>query len=289
MTRLELGLTGDLGEMVFPDVLDVLMSGYDLLTRVQQEILGERADDVQWTLTGLRQGSAVTVLEARPTELVQADDLDRVAHASTQGTRSLTAGATVPPAYFDQAALESYRDMVLRLRRANVGDLVVRGPHDEAPAVVIGREEHELPEPVRRLDARYVTTGSVMGMVKAINLHGRREVTLWSDLDRARVVVTFPERLYSRLHDALRHRVEASGRTHRGREWPPDSVATRRYRGPIRHWQRVAHARVPRRLDERHDTWAPATGMAGAQSPCNGTWVTLGRENCGVRLGEPWV
>ncbi len=211
MTRLELGLTGDLGEMVFPDVLDVLMSGYDLLTRVQQEILGERADDVQWTLTGLRQGSAVTVLEARPTELVQADDLERVAHAYTQGTRSLTAGATVPPAYFDQAALESYRDMVLHLRRANVGDLVVRGPHDEPPAVVTGREAHELPEPVRRLDARYVTTGSVTGMVEAINLHGKREVTLWSDLDRARVVVTFPERLYSRVHDALRHRVEASG------------------------------------------------------------------------------
>ena len=45
----------------------------------------------------------------------------------------------------------------------------------------------------------------------AINLHGRREATLYDDLDGARVVLSFGEQLVERIRGALRRRVEATG------------------------------------------------------------------------------
>jgi hypothetical protein len=53
--------------------------------------------------------------------------------------------------------------------------------------------------------------GSVIGRVVAINLHGRREATLYDDLDGARVVLSFGEQLVEQIRSALRRRVEALG------------------------------------------------------------------------------
>ncbi len=53
--------------------------------------------------------------------------------------------------------------------------------------------------------------GSVTGRLESLNVPGRREASLWNELDQRRVVVSFVERDYERVHRALRQRVEAFG------------------------------------------------------------------------------
>jgi hypothetical protein len=97
------------------------------------------------------------------------------------------------------------------LRRAPVGDLVATTPSHDIGIVARGAAEDALPPVLRRLDERFTALGSIIGRAEAINLHDKREMTIWSELDGARVRVSFPERLYGEVHAALRHRVEAIG------------------------------------------------------------------------------
>lgn len=209
MTDLELKLTGQLGELDFAGALVTLQHGYQLLLGVQRQVLGQRSVHVRWVLTGLREGSAVTLLRGVSLEAdVSEQDLGTVVDAYTTGTAALSAGTAEPPRYFDVVALEAYKILTDDLKRYQVGDLVATAPGRE-PATVPA--EVELPPPVKRLDERYSVQGTVIGRIEAINLHDRREVTLWNDLDGARVRTTFSEHLYPAVKAALRHRVEASG------------------------------------------------------------------------------
>jgi hypothetical protein len=45
--------------------------------------------------------------------------------------------------------------------------------------------------------------------LESLNVHGRREASVWNELDQRRVVISFPEAFYGRVHLALRQRVEA--------------------------------------------------------------------------------
>jgi len=211
MTEIEFTLTGTLGVMTFPDVLAALQRGYDVLVAVQRQVLGEGARDVSWSLTDLRPGSAATRLRASGSSRVTDDDLERVVDAFADGTRALLGGADVPPPFFDAAALAAYRDLVRELRQGRVGDLMASAPGREIGAVAVAAADDAFPPVLRRLDERFTVLGSVIGRIEAINMHEKREMALWSDLDEARVRVSFPERLYSTVHAALRRRVEAIG------------------------------------------------------------------------------
>jgi hypothetical protein len=209
--EIEFTLTGSLGVMTFPDVLAALQRGYDVLVAVQRQVLGERAREVRWSLTDLRPGSAATRLRASGSSQVTDLDLEQVVDAFADGTQALLRGAEVPPPFFDTAALAAYRDLVRELRQGRVGDLVAVTPGGDIHTVAIAVAEDAFPPVLRRLDERFTVLGSVIGRIEAINLHEKREVTLWSDLDEARVRVSFPEQMYGAVHAALRHRVEAIG------------------------------------------------------------------------------
>ncbi len=208
MASVELRVTGDLGEMEFPAVLSLLSKGYDLLVGVQSEVLGSRAGSVRWTLLGLREGSAGTLLQAEPTPDVSEEDLIRVVEAYRSGTEQLAAGTQEPPPFFGATALRSYRELTSELRARSVGDFVV--VTSELISVVLPADA-PTPPALRHLDEVLEVQGSVIGRIEAINLHGRREATLWSELDGVRVVARFPEALYEQVHAALRRRVEAVG------------------------------------------------------------------------------
>ena len=208
MASVELRVTGDLGEMEFPAVLSLLQKGYALLVGVQTEVLGTRAASVRWTLVGLREGSAGTVLKAAPTAEVSDEDLSRVIEAYRSGAAELTAGAEEPPPFYGTAALRSYRELTSELRASSVGDFVVVTDQLEPLVVPV---DAPTPPVLRRLEEVFEVEGSVVGRIEAINLHERREATLWSELDGVRVVVRFPEALYDQVHAALRQRVEGIG------------------------------------------------------------------------------
>lgn len=61
------------------------------------------------------------------------------------------------------------------------------------------------------IPAPHHVIGSVIGTLESLNVHGKREASLYNELDRRRVVVSFPEVDYTRVHAALRRRVEIFG------------------------------------------------------------------------------
>ncbi|MGZ4532750.1 MAG: hypothetical protein ACXVXP_10405 [Mycobacteriaceae bacterium] len=209
MTDLEFKLTGDLGVLDFMGALVTLQRGHELLLGVQRQVLGRRAGHVRWVLADLDAGSAVTALHGVPLEGdVTDEDLGVVVGAFTSGTDALAHGADEPPRYFDDSVLEAYKNLVTDLQKYQVGDLVATTPGREPVSVPASAV---LPPAVVRLEERFTVQGTVIGRIEAINLHERREMTLWSELDASRVRVTFPERLYPAVHAALRCRVEAAG------------------------------------------------------------------------------
>jgi hypothetical protein len=222
--EIEFTLTGSLGVMTFPAVLAALQRGYDVLVAVQRQVLGERARDVRWSLTDLRSGSAATRLRAAGTSQVADHDLERVVDAFSDGTAALLRGAEVSPPFFDTGALTAYRELLRELRQSRVGDLVASTPGRENRTVAVAVAEDAFAPVLRQLDERSTVLSSVIGRIEAINLHEKREVTLWSDLDDARVRVSFPERLYPEVHAALRHRVEAIGEVTEDADGRPLSV-----------------------------------------------------------------
>jgi hypothetical protein len=209
VTRVRLDLGG--AEIEFDAVLHAMRGALDVLLKVQGEVLGPKARGVRWVVVGLRDGSAIAELEARPDrDDVDDDLLGRVADAYVRGIRQWADDPSLPPPYFDYDAVEGLRGLAAALRRYGTGPLTA--VHLDAPTQPQGSVQPmefevlgpEVPEAQR-------SPGSVIGRIDAINLHDRREATLYDEVDRARVVLTFGEDLVERVRLALRHRVEASG------------------------------------------------------------------------------
>jgi hypothetical protein len=214
VTRVRLDLDG--ADMDFDGVLRAMRGAYDVLLEVQGQVLGPSAvPRVHWILIGLRSGSAVAELEARPEDTVTADLVDRVADAYVQGIRQWVHDPSVPPPYFNYDAVTRLRDVAIGLGRYGTGALTA--VHVDAPAQPRGvlppmEPDESLPDVVSiRLAQPEKARGSVIGRIEAINLHERREATLYDEVDHARVVLTFSEDMFEQVRRALRRRVEASG------------------------------------------------------------------------------
>jgi hypothetical protein len=208
VTRLRLDLGGT--EMEFDGVLRAMRGAYDVLRKVQGQVLGPRAARVHWVLVGLRDGSAVAELEARPEGEVSGELVERVADAYVDGIRQWADDPSIRPPYFDFDAVEALRDLAIALRRYGIGSLTT--VHVDAPTQPQGVVPPMEPDD-QLTDAAEAqrALGSVIGRIDAINLHEKREATLWDEVDHARVVLTFPEDMVEQVRQALRRRVEASG------------------------------------------------------------------------------
>jgi hypothetical protein len=214
MTRVRLDLGGN--DLEFDGVLRAMESAYGVLRKVQVKVLGPTdAPKVHWVVVDLRIGSAGVELEARPEDEGQALLIDQVAEAYVHGIQQWSLnGGGAPPPFFDEDSLQELQHLAIELGRYGTGEFVVT--HSDGsmqPQGVV--QPLEPAEPLQELDQFLagVTTvrGSVIGRVDAINLHGRREATLYDDLDGARVVLSFGEQLVERIRGALRRRVEATG------------------------------------------------------------------------------
>jgi len=80
---LRLGVTGELGQMDYPAVLNALQGGYDLLQRTAHRVLGDRADALRWQLTGVLEGSVMTLVRTTETDEVTGRELYEIAETYT--------------------------------------------------------------------------------------------------------------------------------------------------------------------------------------------------------------
>lgn len=201
--ELLLGVDGALGEMDFPSVMQALQRGYELLDRTAHRLIGDRADSLRWHLTALRESSALTMLEASPTADVTLAELWEIVD-----TYALDLADPVGRLPDDDIPL--LRDLLADLDRTGSGALFTqRGEGGDrvvvAPALVLPL----LATPVDR--PQFKVIGSVSGTLESLTVHAKREASLYHDFDRRRVIVSFAEADYPRVHAALRKRVELFG------------------------------------------------------------------------------
>ena len=182
--ELLLGVDGALGEMDFPSAMQALQRGYELLDRTAHRLLGDRADGLRWHLTGLQEGSALTMLEASPTEEVTlaelwemvdtyafdfADPIGRLPEDDVPILRELLAG-------LDRTASGS-----LFTQRVGGGPRVTTAPAQVLPL---------LQTPADRPQLRVI--GSVIGTLESLAVHTKREASFYNDVDKRRVLVLLP-------------------------------------------------------------------------------------------------
>ncbi len=202
---LRLGVTGELGQMDFESVLRALLSSYELLRRTAHRVVGDRASQLSWRLSGLQEGSALTQVRTSATKEVS--DLDLFEIAETY-TRDLGDPARRLPV--DDVPL--LRELLLGLERTNSGSLIAENQSSKDPtAAVVVNPQDTLRQLNVLAPARHEVIGSVTGRLESLNVHAKREAALYNELDRRRVVVSFPESDYDRIHAALRSRVEIFG------------------------------------------------------------------------------
>jgi hypothetical protein len=72
-----LGVSGELGQMDFPTVLRVLAGSYELLQRTARRVVGDRAEGLTWQLSGLKEGSAMTLVRAVETDEISGSSFAR--------------------------------------------------------------------------------------------------------------------------------------------------------------------------------------------------------------------
>jgi hypothetical protein len=226
VTRVRLDLGG--GDLEFDGVLRAMHRAYRVLRKVQEKVLGPtEAPRVRWVLVGLRDGSAIAELEARPEGEVRAFLVEQVAEAYVQGIQRWAEDDRIAPPYFDDDTLAELHELAVELGRQGTGELVATylDAPDQPRAVVQPLELAEEPDDVDRIPGGVTTVrGSVIGRIDAINLHERREATLYDDLDGARVVLSFGEPMVEQIRTALRRRAEAFGDIIEDKEERPERV-----------------------------------------------------------------
>lgn len=202
---LRLGITGELGKMDFATVLSALEAGYELLQRTAQRVLGDRAEQLRWQLTGLQESSAITLISTAETEDVNTREIKEVAETYT---RDLTNPVDrLPP---DDIPI--LREALARLQKTKSGGLLAELVDSSRPDdMVILDPDAALPLLNVAPPVPNYVIGSVTGMLESLNVHGKREAAVYNELDRRRVVVSFAEPDYDRVHGALRRRVEVFG------------------------------------------------------------------------------
>jgi len=204
---LRLSITGELGRMDYLAVLRALQGSYDLLQRTARRVIGDRADELHWHLTGLSEGSAVTLVRPDTTGDVTEHQLREIIETYTRDLAD-------PAERLPEEDVPILRNVLQELQRTNSGALLaaLEGPGDgeRSPASVVDPVV-VLPTLVEQRLRRQPVIGSVVGRLDSLNVHGKREASLWNELDQRRVVVTFAEDAYSQVYAALRRRVEVFG------------------------------------------------------------------------------
>ena len=203
---LRLSITGELGRMDYLAVLRALQGSYDLLQRTARRVIGDRADELHWHLTGLSEGSAVTLVRPDTTGDVTEHQLREIIETYTRDLAD-------PAERLPEEDVPILRNVLQELQRTNSGALLAAleglGDGEGSPASVVDPVV-VLPTLVEQRSRRPVI-GSVVGRLDSLNVHGKREASLWNELDQRRVVVTFAEDAYSQVYAALRRRVEVFG------------------------------------------------------------------------------
>lgn len=192
-------------------LLRVLRETLDILRTVDEQISEEKRHTLKWEITNVSLNSPFTMtIVGRP---VTENYSEGVATAYLDGMASLESGATTPRHFNDDA-----------ITRAKS---LVAARNNGVASVVYSSPGHKPVEPTQRVAAnadaifkieyRY-EHGSLSGMLKAIDIHGRFVFAIYDILTGRRTRCHFTEELFEEAQASLRHRVIVSGRIRYNRQ-----------------------------------------------------------------------
>jgi hypothetical protein len=205
--ELRLAVNGRLGDMDYSAVLEALQASWQLLDRTAHRVLGDRAAELRWHLTSVREGSIETLVRTTRTERVTDEELREV-------LQTYVRDVAAPSERLPEEDMPVLRDALRRLQETDSGSLVVQiatGVGMRPSEEIIVEPRRVLPTLIKNPAQRQQVIGSITGRLDSINVHGRHQASLWDELDQRRVTVTFAEADYEAVKAALRQRVELFG------------------------------------------------------------------------------
>ena len=187
--------------------LDLFLKALDDIRRLLRDVdyaIHRERSSRRWIINQLH--STSPTVSVRPL-LGDEETVDTIA----EGIRAVTIGTDQPPQYFTEQALEDLK----RMRRLFVGrdraQSIVVSVDNEETAII----ERDISEKASRiLTSGYWNSGSLEGMLEAINVHGPPTFTIWDRVSRAPVRCSFPNdpQWIGRVRDLLKKRVLVKGR-----------------------------------------------------------------------------
>lgn len=226
-TELGIYVYGDPGEIDAGKVLSGLRHVLDLLKHLEDASVRGRPGRSTWRFTSLGLDSidtGIAVLSPRPGS--GEDDIDAVFQLAVDGL-ALTEARPEVPRRWPPAAVEAARKASAVL--GSITDRGVRLTMKRNDSVVAQAEvtiqaERNISSATSERRRSY---GSVIGTLDAVNIHGRREAALWTDLHEHRVAIRFSPELLDLVRSAIGKRVEASGTVWRDYRGVPVSLELR--------------------------------------------------------------
>ena len=227
-TELGIYVHGDPGEIDAGKVLSGLRHVLDLLKHLEDTNTRGRPGRSTWRFTTLGLSSidtGIAVLTPRPG--ASDDDIDAVLQLAVDGLALAEAHPEIHRRW-SPAAVESARKVSVVLGSVTdrgVRLTMTRNSSIIAQAQVTVQTERNISSATSERRRSY---GSVIGTLDAVNIHGRREATLWTDLHEHRVSIKFSPELLGMVRSAIGKRVEASGTLWRDYQGIPVSLELRR-------------------------------------------------------------
>ncbi len=209
MTKLRVSFKGHLGQMSATSFSAILTQSLRVLGYIDRRISERRGGSIDWVIAGVRQGSVVLELAARPRPGVTHDMSGQVVRGFVGGIEIIEdIGET--PAYFSQDDLVSVRDIVRQLGRDGISGIEY-ATDDEAPVELRSEAEAKLE---RLLGVRYRALGSVEGKIELVSIRrGSRRFNITEERTLKSVKCNLPDESEAAAIDAMRdrRRVVATG------------------------------------------------------------------------------
>lgn len=170
----------------------------------------------RWVISELH-ASAPTV-NIRPL-LGDIESVDAIA----KGLTMVTAGATEPPEYFTESALDDLKRMSRLFSGRDKAKAIIVSANTIAPATI----RDDIREKADRILAEsYQNLGSIEGNLEAVNLHGPSTFTIWDRVSRAPTRCYFAKdsQWIERVKNLLNKRVLVRGMVHYFRNGVPRAI-----------------------------------------------------------------
>lgn len=197
------GSSEDAGKVRLMEFMEFLNSLKNCLKKVESNLTGKERSSLYYRIADLRTGSATVSLEAVQRE-AGPDIAVPVLEKFSDGLNLIQKYGKLPDG-FDQEVLETYRKLVVPLKK-HVTGIEIKRP-DTVTEITIQLETN-----IEKILGEDITSaGSVMGYLDAVNVHGVNHFYIYPTIGPTKLLCAFPDKLLDSVRKGLKGYVSVSG------------------------------------------------------------------------------